>query len=158
MLPYDLLLHITSFLSFRCSLSLYLTSKQFNFCLQNAHTKATIIQKKFRHHLKGKKNRDNLLYRHCPKVYNFKPFVICRVFDSSSLYRYRKNNRDFLHKVVLHLTVLHNRSEEDEENSTLLTETQKALFNSVLDQKNIEIQHVKMLLRTLSTGQLAYVR
>jgi hypothetical protein len=158
MLPYDLLLHITSFLSFRDSLSLYLTSKEFNFCLQNSHKKAVIIQKKFRHRLTGKVKRQNLLYKYCTELYNFKPFVICRVFDYSSLYIYRKNNRDFLHQVIRHLTVLHNRSEEDEEDSTLLTEHQKALFNSVLDQKNIDIQHVKMLLRTLSTGQLAYVR
>jgi hypothetical protein len=156
MLPYDLLLHITSFLSFRDSLSLYVTSRQFNLCIENSHKNATIIQKKFRHHLIGKVNRDNLLYRHCSKLYNFKPFVICRVFDSSSLYKYRKNNRDFLHKVVRHLTVLHNRSREDED--TLLTERQKALFNSILDQKNIGIQEVKMLLLTLTTDQLAYVR
>jgi len=156
---YDCLQHIITFLTFTDSLALYLTSKTFNFCLSVSSQKAFVIQKKFRHHLKGKKNRDNLLYRYCTELYNFKPFVICRVFDSGSLYRYKSSHRDFLYKVIRHLTVLHNRSEEDEHNSTLLTPAQNELFHDVLlYQKVIGIDTVKMLLRRLTVSQLAYVR
>lgn len=159
MLCQDCLIHIVSFLSFKDSLNLYLTSKQFSFSLDHIQNKAIIIQKKFRHHLRGKINRENLLYKYCSKLYNFKPFVISRIFDSSSLYIYRKNNRDFLNKIILHLTILHDRSEEDEFNSTLLTDTQKNLFNYILIyHKNIGINTIKSLLRTLTIGQLSYVR
>lgn len=153
------LLHMTSFLTFRDTLNLYITSKQFNSCLRPVHKKALVIQKQFTHYLKGKKNRENLLYRYCTKLYNFKPFVISRIFDSSSLYRYKKNNRDFINKVILHLTVIHNRSEEDETDSTLLTTAQKDLFTYVLMyEKIIGVDVLKMLLGTLTIGQLAYVR
>lgn len=155
----DCLLHTTSFLTFRDILNLYLTSKQFNSSLQPVHKKALLIQKQFRHYLKGKKKRENLLYRYCTKLYNFKPFVISRIFDCSSLYRYKKNNRDFINKVILHLTVIHNRSEEDETDSTLLTTTQTDLFKYVLMyEKIIGVDVLKMLLRTLTIGQLAFVR
>lgn len=155
----DCLLHITSFLTFRDTLSLYLTSKTFNSSLQPVHKKALLIQKRFRHYLQGKKNRENLLYRYCTKLYNFKPFVISRIFDYSSLYRYKKSNHDFLHKVIRHLTVLHNRSEEDENDSTLLTPAQTELFTYVLMyEKIIGVDILKMLLRKLTIGQLAYVR
>lgn len=158
-LCHDCLQHITTFLTFRDSLALYLTSKTFKFCLDTPTEKAVLIQKQLRHHLKGKKKRNNLLYRYCTELYNFKPFVICRVFDSSPIYRYKTSHRDFLHKVIRHLTVLHNRSEEDEDNSTLLTPAQNELFQYVLMyEKVIGVDIVKMLLRSLTVTQLAYVR
>jgi hypothetical protein len=155
----DCLLHMTSFLTFRDTLSLYLTSKTFNVILRPVHKKAVLIQKRFRHYLQGKKKRENLLYRYCTKLYNFKPFVIARIFDYSSLYRYKKNNRDFISKVIRNLTVLHNRSEEDEDDSTLLTQAQTHLFTYVLMyEKIIGVDMLKMLLRKLTIRQLAYVR
>ena len=124
----DCLIIITSFLSYKDIINLYMSSKRFNFCYKIIEKKAIVIQKKFKHHLMGKKKRERLSYTYSNKLYYFKPFVICRIFDSSPLYKYRKNNKDFIHKVILNLCVIHNRREESEEDSTLITNIQKDVF------------------------------
>jgi hypothetical protein len=157
----DSLIMITSFLSYKDIIRLYMCSKRFNFCYKIIEKKAIVIQKKFKHHLRGKKKRERLSYTYpySNKLYYFKPFVICRIFDSSPLYKYRKNNKDFIHKVILNLSVIHNRREESEEDSTLITNIQKYVFEYFLNcNKPVYKNILRELLSMLTINQLSFIR
>jgi hypothetical protein len=133
--------------------------------VQDTAQQAILIQRTFRHFLVGKQKRTNMLYKY-NKLYYFKPFVIAHIFDTSELYKYRKNNYDFLNQVIRHLTVLHDRREEDENTSTLLTERQGLLFTKWLKKENTPQSNrrkltrnvLKKLLNTLSIQQLSFIR
>jgi hypothetical protein len=141
-----------------------MSSKRFNFCYKIIEKKAIVIQKKFKHHLMGKKKREKLAYTYpySNKLYYFKPFVISRIFDSSPLYKYRKNNKDFIYKVILNLSVIHNRreeSEEDEEESTLITNIQRDVFEYFINcNKPVYKNILRELLSMLTINQLSFIR
>ena len=158
MLCQDCFIKIASFLSYKSLINLYLTSKQFNFCNELIQKKVILIQRRFRHFLSGKKSRSILSCNNYVILYNFKPFVISRIFDRSNLYIYRKNNLDFLNKIILHLTIIHDRRDENENNSTLLTTNQLEIFSKFFLQKQISRNTLKKLLDMLSISQLSYIR
>jgi hypothetical protein len=119
------------------------------------HTHATLIQRRFRNFLAGKQKRTNMLYKY-NQLYYFKPFVISHIFDTSELYKYRKSNQEFLQQVIRHLTVLHDRREED--TTTLLSDSQKSLFTKFLNTRFLTRNTLKSLLNKLTIQQLAFIR
>jgi hypothetical protein len=111
--------------------------------------KTIIIQKAYRHHLKGKKHRLNLNIKYFNILLHFKPFKISHKLDS--IYTPHKL---YVKNIINYLN--HWTHYDDNENNTEhnLTQSQHDLVQTVLNQKHIYKKDIKKILKTLTLTQI----
>ncbi len=126
--------------------------------LANMTNKIITIQRAYRHHLEGKKHRQELKNKHIDILHDFKPFRISLMWDESDYYRYKsKSYRQFLELVVRCINVLYHPDEDDTE-SYMLTQEQSDLIQNTLYKDHIYRKDVNKIFRSLSVHQIMLIR
>jgi hypothetical protein len=110
---------------------------------------ANVLIYKYRKNKFNVKKRKEIFKKHNYKLFRFKPFIICRIFDNSTIYKNSTNNIVFIENISKHLKGL--------DKKLSLTEAQKNTIKNISEMNNTEFFKIKNILKIFSIKQLLYI-
>jgi hypothetical protein len=114
------------------------------------------IQRAFRHHRNGRKEREYISLKYYSKIRGFKRFQIVRFFDKP-VYLYTKNNRETVIRIMKSLDEWIYQDEDDPHDYSL-TNDQMKLIEEVLSKEYIKRKDIVRILNSLDVKQFNFLQ